>query len=128
MDFWTENLRKLMISFIFREFLLSNNRLFTKSISGIFGVGISTGLRLIAYVGFKKSITIDFLNKYFFSIISTLIASSFVTGDYIKNNVKLMINSLIGIKHYRGLRHSTFLPTRGQRTCSNAETRRKLRN
>ena len=126
-----------MISFIFREFLLSNNRLFTKSISGIFGVGISTGLRLIAYVGFKKSITIYFLKPpcvitniflYFFSIISTLIASSFVTGDYIKNNVKLMINSLIGIKHYRGLRHSTFLPTRGQRTCSNAETRRKLRN
>ncbi len=45
----------------------------------------------------------------------------------LKRVVSTNIKNLIDIQSYKGLRHSLFLPVRGQRTRTNAGTRRNFR-
>lgn len=49
------------------------------------------------------------------------------TGKKLKEKIKNIINFSIKIRTYKGMRHKLRYPTRGQRTHTNAKTRRKFK-
>ena len=53
-----------------------------------------------------------------------VISSSFIVQGDLRSKISKDIQELISMKHYRGLRHMRGLPVRGQRTHTNARTRK----
>jgi SSU ribosomal protein S13P len=67
------------------------------------------------------------LNAYYFNLLTYLLRHLVISQTRISRFIQLNIKTLMDIHSYRGLRHKLFLPVRGQRTRSNARTRKKLR-
>jgi|TARA_B110000977_G_scaffold200390_1_gene290743 small subunit ribosomal protein S13 len=76
-------------------------------------------------VGINNRIKPGFLKTTHTSGFNKLL-SKFITGQKLKNKVKDNISFLVKIKCYRGIRHKSKYPSRGQRTHTNAKTRKKL--
>lgn len=90
----------------------------------IYGVGKSRATEILGQVGIDistkiKDISEDDLNK----IRAILDAEGDVEGD-LRKRVQMDIKRLMDIGCYRGLRHRRSLPVRGQRTSTNARTRK----
>jgi small subunit ribosomal protein S13 len=90
----------------------------------IYGVGKSRATEVLGQAGIDvntkiKDISEDDLNK----IRSILDAEGDVEGD-LRKRVQMDIKRLMDIGCYRGLRHRRSLPVRGQRTSTNARTRK----
>jgi small subunit ribosomal protein S13 len=75
--------------------------------------------------GLNKRIKPNFLKLNHTSSFNNLL-SKFVTGKKLKNKIKENISFLMKIKSNRGVRHKLKYPSRGQRTHTNAKTRKKL--
>ena len=90
----------------------------------IYGVGRSSASRILAEAGINsdtrvRDLTEDEANK----IRSVIDSSQVVEGD-LRREVALNIKRLVEIGCYRGIRHRKSLPVRGQRTRTNARTRK----
>jgi small subunit ribosomal protein S13 len=90
----------------------------------IYGVGKSRATEVLGQAGIDvntkiKDISEDDLNK----IRAILDAEGEVEGD-LRKRVQMDIKRLMDIGCYRGLRHRRSLPVRGQRTSTNARTRK----
>ncbi|MGB7200876.1 MAG: 30S ribosomal protein S13 [Pyrinomonadaceae bacterium] len=90
----------------------------------IYGVGKSRATEVLGQAGIDvntkiKDISEDDLNK----IRAILDAEGDVEGD-LRKRVQMDIKRLMDIGCYRGLRHRRSLPVRGQRTSTNARTRK----
>ncbi len=90
----------------------------------IYGIGRATAERVLAQAGLDptvraKELTDDQLAK----LTHTLQASFKIEGD-LRREVSANVKRLIDIGSYRGLRHKRGLPVRGQRTRTNARTRK----
>jgi small subunit ribosomal protein S13 len=64
------------------------------------------------------------LNEYLFSLVITLLNHTVISDVRISRNIQVNINKLKDHETYRGIRHKLNLPTRGQRTRSNARTQK----
>ena len=93
----------------------------------IYGIGRSTALAILkkAKVGVGKHIA-DLTDEEVASIRSVIQADLKVEGA-LRSEVQLNIKRLMDIGSYRGLRHRKGLPARGQRTRTNARTRKGKR-
>jgi len=90
----------------------------------IFGVGRSSASRILKEANVNpdtrvRDLTEDEANR----IRSVVDASQVVEGD-LRREVALNIKRLVEIGCYRGIRHRRSLPVRGQRTRTNARTRK----
>jgi small subunit ribosomal protein S13 len=90
----------------------------------IYGIGPSTAFRIVSSVGLNlqtrtKDLTDDDLRK----IREFIDANLKVEGD-LRRETALHIKRLMDLGCYRGLRHRKSLPVRGQRTHTNARTRK----
>lgn len=90
----------------------------------IFGIGKSTSQKLLAAAGVNpdtrvRDLTEDELGR----IRETIDKSQKVEGD-LRREIALNIKRLTEIGCYRGIRHRRGLPVRGQRTKTNARTRK----
>ncbi|MHB1701010.1 MAG: 30S ribosomal protein S13 [Acidobacteriaceae bacterium] len=90
----------------------------------IYGIGNPRALRILAAAGIDpmrklQDLGEDELNK----IRQVIEAEGNIEGD-LRKEVSLNIKRLIEIQSYRGLRHRRSLPVRGQRTHTNARTRK----
>jgi len=90
----------------------------------IFGIGKTTSQKVIAQTGVNgntrvRDLTEDEVNKVREAIDKTLK----VEGD-LRREIALNIKRLVEIGCYRGIRHRRGLPVRGQRTKTNARTRK----
>ncbi|NLO96585.1 MAG: 30S ribosomal protein S13 [Peptococcaceae bacterium] len=90
----------------------------------IYGIGVSQSRKILAKNQINpdtrvKDLTDDEINK----IRETIDKEYIVEGD-LRREVSLNIKRLIEIGCYRGLRHRRGLPVRGQRTKTNARTRK----
>ena len=90
----------------------------------IYGIGLSSSQKILAEAGVNpdtrvKDLTDDEVNN----IRKAIDASYKVEGD-LRREVALNIKRLTEIGCYRGLRHRKGLPVRGQRTKTNARTRK----
>lgn len=89
----------------------------------IYGIGRSQSNRILAEAGINPDTRVRDLTEEEVNNLRTIIAQMTVEGD-LRREVSLNIKRLIEIGSYRGIRHRKGLPVRGQRTKTNARTRK----
>jgi len=90
----------------------------------IFGIGRSSSVRILNEAGISLDTRVrDLTDDEVSRIRNTIESSQLVEGD-LRREVALNIKRLVEIGCYRGIRHRRSLPVRGQRTRTNARTRK----
>ncbi len=97
------------------------------SLTYIFGVGRSTARAVLAKAGVSEDMKVSEWNDDNIKAISGIINDEFKVEGELRSEVQLSIKRLMDIACYRGLRHRKGLPVRGQRTRTNARTRKGRR-
>ncbi|HEV8202548.1 MAG TPA: 30S ribosomal protein S13 [Candidatus Polarisedimenticolia bacterium] len=90
----------------------------------IFGIGRSRSLRLLTKATVDKAIKVKDLSEDEVRRIRDVIQEEGQVEGDLRKNVQMDIKRLIDIGSYRGHRHRRNLPVRGQRTHTNARTRK----
>jgi len=90
----------------------------------IFGIGRPSSNRILKEAGINPDTRVrDLTDDEVVRIRSTIESTQMVEGD-LRREVALNIKRLVEIGCYRGIRHRKSLPVRGQRTRTNARTRK----
>jgi len=90
----------------------------------IYGIGVSRAKKILAKAGIDPSVRVKDLSEEEASRIAKIIdAEGSVEGD-LRKDMAMNIKRLMEIGSYRGMRHRRNLPVRGQRTHTNARTRK----
>ncbi len=89
----------------------------------IYGIGLSSSQKILAKAGVNPDIRVKDLTDDQEKAIRSAMEGYVVEGD-LRREVALNIKRLTEIGCYRGLRHRRGLPVRGQRTKTNARTRK----
>jgi small subunit ribosomal protein S13 len=90
----------------------------------IFGIGRSRSVRLLTKASVDKAIKVKDLSEDEVRRIRDVIQEEGQVEGDLRKNVQMDIKRLIDIGSYRGHRHRRNLPVRGQRTHTNARTRK----
>jgi len=93
-------------------------------LTAIFGVGRPTALKILEKVDIEKDKRVKDLTNEEVDQIRHLIEGKYKIEGELKSKIRQNINRLKDIKCYRGARHKRGLPVRGQRTRTNARTRK----
>ncbi|WP_432471184.1 30S ribosomal protein S13 [Amphritea sp. HPY] len=93
------------------------------SLTYIFGIGRTTAKELCTTCGIEETTKIADLSEEQLDTVRGEIAKLTVEGD-LRREVSMNIKRLMDLGCYRGLRHRRSLPLRGQRTKTNARTRK----
>jgi small subunit ribosomal protein S13 len=93
------------------------------SLTYIYGVGRVTAQKICAATGVKPSAKISTLSEEILDVLRGEVAKYTVEGD-LRREISMSIKRLLDLGCYRGLRHRRGLPVRGQRTKTNARTRK----
>ncbi len=103
---------------------LPNHKKVEIALTSIFGVGRVTARKVVAESGVDENKKAGELSNEEVNEIRRVIDKSFrVEGD-LRREISLNIKRLIDLNVYRGIRHRLGLPVRGQRTKTNARTRK----
>lgn len=97
------------------------------SLTYIYGIGKSTSGRILAATQIDPNIRVKDLDEAQVTRLREYIDRNFQVEGDLRREVNMNIKRLIEIGSYRGLRHRRNLPSRGQRTRTNARTRRGVR-
>ena len=97
------------------------------SLSYIFGIGRPTAVKICSQVGISTDTKVRDLTDDEVNRIRELIDKNHVVEGELRKQVRTDIQRLIEINCYRGVRHRRGLPLRGQRTKTNARTKRGAR-
>ncbi len=90
----------------------------------IFGIGISTSRKILEGLGVDFNIRVKDLSESEISRIAKEIQEVHKVEGDLRREVNMNIKRLMDVGCYRGLRHRRGLPARGQRTRTNARTRK----
>ena len=90
----------------------------------IYGVGLKTSKDILKKTGISPDIRVRDLSGAEVAAIQKVITDSLAVGGDLKKEVTENIKRLIDIGSYRGTRHKKSLPVRGQRSKTNARTRK----
>jgi len=90
----------------------------------IYGIGKTTSRIILTQLGIDPNIKTDDLSESQINDIRKLIDSKYKVEGELRTQVSMNIKRLMDLGCYRGLRHRKGLPVRGQRTCTNARTRK----
>ena len=94
------------------------------SLQYIYGIGSISSRKILAKSGINPDTKVNDLTEQEVSRIREIVDKEYnVEGD-LRREISLNIKRLIEIGSYRGIRHRHNLPARGQRTCTNARTKR----
>lgn len=96
------------------------------ALTSIYGIGKTTSIKLCETVGVMPSMKVSQLTEAQLEAFRNEIAKITVEGD-LRRLVTMNIKRLMDLGCYRGLRHRRGLPLRGQRTKTNARTRKGRR-
>ena len=106
---------------------LPRNKRVDIGLSYIYGIGRLSAADILSRTNIKPETRIRDLTEAEVGVLREFIEREFrVEGD-LRREVQLNIKRLIEIGCYRGLRHKRNLPTRGQRTRTNARTRKGVK-
>jgi len=103
-----------------------NKRAFI-ALTYIYGIGRSSALKILEKAGVDPMKKIGELTDEEISKIRDLINTEYKVEGALRAEVQMNIKRLMDIGCYRGLRHRRGLPVRGQRTRTNARTRKGKR-
>jgi len=102
---------------------IPNEKRVVVALTYIFGIGDTTAKKILAGASISEDIRVKNLTEEQLGLIRTAVAKLKVEGD-LRREVAMSIKRLQEIGCYRGLRHRKGLPVRGQRTRTNARTRK----
>lgn len=93
-------------------------------LTSIYGIGHSTAERIVAQAKIDPQVRIGALSEEQVNQLRAIIESSLKVEGSLRSEVSMNVKRLMDIGCYRGLRHRRGLPVRGQRTKTNARTRK----
>ena len=93
----------------------------------IFGIGRSSASAICASAGIDPTRRINDLSPEEINDVRKIIENDYKVEGRLRTEISLNIKRLMDIGSYRGLRHRKGLPVRGQRTRTNARTRKGKR-
>ncbi|WP_343188149.1 30S ribosomal protein S13 [Buchnera aphidicola (Ceratoglyphina bambusae)] len=102
---------------------IDDNKHVNIALSMIYGIGISRANYICKNLNIEYSNKIGSLNDKELDLLRENVAKFIVEGD-LRRTKKMCIKRLMDLGCYRGLRHRKGLPVRGQRTKTNARTRK----
>ena len=106
---------------------LPNDKRVEIGLTYIYGIGLTTSKKILADTGVAPDVRVKDLSEEDISKLREYIDHNLqVEGDR-RRTVALDIKRLIEIGSYRGLRHRKGLPVRGQRSKTNARTRKGVK-
>jgi small subunit ribosomal protein S13 len=94
------------------------------ALTRIYGIGPTRAKEIVTRVNIDPAVRAGKLTEDEISRIAALIEEGFVVEGQLRRQVQQNIQRLKDIRCYRGLRHIRGLPVRGQRTRTNARTRK----
>lgn len=97
------------------------------SLTYIYGIGLSTSQDILNTTGINADTRVKDLSEAEVNQLREIIDQNYVVEGDLRREVGLNIKRLQEIGCYRGLRHRRNLPAHGQRTRTNARTRRGVR-
>jgi small subunit ribosomal protein S13 len=93
------------------------------ALTSIYGIGRSSAQKICDSAGIARTLPVKQLNEEDAEKLRTEISRFTVEGD-LRREVSMNIKRLMDMGVYRGMRHRRGLPLRGQRTRTNARTRK----
>ena len=93
------------------------------ALTAIYGIGRTRSQQICAAAGIAENVKIKELDEAQVETLREQVAKFIVEGD-LRREISMNIKRLMDLGCYRGLRHRRSLPLRGQRTKTNARTRK----
>ena len=90
----------------------------------IYGIGLTTSKRILSKLKIDPNTDTDQLSESEINNIRKVIDSDCKVEGELRTQISMNIKRLMDLGAYRGLRHRKSLPVRGQRTSTNARTRK----
>jgi len=90
----------------------------------IYGIGRSSSREILERLDIDPDTRTDDLTEGQINEIRKVIDNNYKVEGELRTQVSMNIKRLMDLGSYRGLRHRRGLPVRGQRTCTNARTRK----
>jgi small subunit ribosomal protein S13 len=103
---------------------LPRNKRMDIALTYIYGIGRSAALKILAKAGVNGAVKSDDLSAEDQSRIRQVIDTDFEVEGDLRREIQQNIKRLMDLGSYRGIRHRRNLPVRGQRTHTNARTRK----
>jgi small subunit ribosomal protein S13 len=103
---------------------LPNKKRIEYALTYIFGIGLHSSRLILTAVGIDFSKRAHELTEEEIATIRNEIQVNYTVEGDLRKEVSLNIKSLMDLGSYRGLRHRAGLPCRGQKTKTNARTRK----
>ena len=106
---------------------IPGNKRLEVSLTYLFGIGRTLSNQIIEKLGLDKDMRAQNLTEDDIAKINAVLQTDYVVEGDLRRQIQNNIKRLIGINCYRGMRHRLGLPVRGQRTRTNARTRKGKR-
>lgn len=106
---------------------LPRNKRGVVSLTYIFGIGPSRAKEILAKSEIDENIKVQDWTDDHIKVISSYVQETYKVEGELRSEVQTNIKRLMDIACYRGLRHRRGLPVRGQKTQTNARTRKGKR-
>ena len=103
---------------------LPRNKKIEFALPYIYGIGVSSSKKILDNAGVDPNIRVNELNEEQLLSIRNAIADNYTVEGEMRGIVSRNIKRLMDIGNYRGLRHRSGLPVRGQNTKNNSRTRK----
>jgi small subunit ribosomal protein S13 len=106
---------------------LPRNKRVEVGLTYIYGIGLPTSQQILEQARVSPDTRIKDLTEAEVNMLRELVEKQHVVEGDLRREVSLNIKRLTEIGAYRGLRHRRSLPTRGQRSRTNARTRKGIK-
>ena len=103
---------------------LPRNKRIEIGLTYIYGIGKTSSQRILSRLSIDPDTKTDDLTEEQINNIRKIIDNDFKVEGELRTEVSMNIKRLMDLGSYRGLRHRKSLPVRGQRTSTNARTRK----
>jgi small subunit ribosomal protein S13 len=103
---------------------LPRNKRIEIGLTYIYGIGRTSSRRILEKLNIDLDLKTDHLTEDQISNIRKAIDDQFKVEGELRTEISMNIKRLMDLGSYRGLRHRKSLPVRGQRTSTNARTRK----
>jgi small subunit ribosomal protein S13 len=103
---------------------IPDNKQVLYSLTYVHGVGLKTSQDILGQANIQPEVRVKDLTDAELSRLQDIISNNYTIEGELQRVVTGNIKRLRDVKAYRGLRHQANLPSRGQRTRTNARTRR----
>lgn len=104
--------------------VIPDNKKVLYSLTYVHGIGLTSSKKILSVAGVDPEARVKDLDEVSLNKIRDAISASYITEGELKRLVSTNIKRLKDVGSYRGTRHKLGLPSKGQRTRTNARTRR----